>query len=137
MRSRLDRFYLSRSLSDLVNSCSVRVLGLSDHDGLELVISRSSVRVLRGLWKFNNSLLGNDDFRIAHAKWLTWYIEQWNGHAALSFWISLKKRIVGNVKSFAAKHAREKRRERELLVKEIIALRRRAEKGAKNPGWES
>lgn len=43
--SRQDRFYVSRSLSDLVHSCSVRVLRLSDHDGFEFILKCSIEKI--------------------------------------------------------------------------------------------
>lgn len=56
-------------------------------------------------------------------------IKTWNGVSVHRFWIGLKRRIVARFKRYTAKLARQKRMERENIVKQIVALRRKVKRG--------
>ena len=61
--SRLDKFFISKSLFQSVLSCSISPCCFSDHDFGHLHINPAGV-IPRGpgVWKFNNSLLSDTDF---------------------------------------------------------------------------
>ena len=61
--SRLDKFFISKSLLQSVFSCSIVPCCFSDHDFVHLHINSAGV-IPRGpgVWKFNNSLLSDTDF---------------------------------------------------------------------------
>lgn len=61
--SRLDQFFISKSLFQSVFSCSILPCCFSDHDFVYLHINSAGV-IPRGpgAWKFNNSLLSDTDF---------------------------------------------------------------------------
>ena len=61
--SRLDRFYISSSLLQSVRGNKCFPCALSDHDFLDLILSPSNVSCHgSGVWKFNCSLLSDNDF---------------------------------------------------------------------------
>ena len=62
--SRIDRFFIIKSLFSKVLSCEILPCVLSDHDFVKLVFSLEGV-VKRGtgVWRFNNSLLSDPDFK--------------------------------------------------------------------------
>ena len=61
-QARLDYFLTSRTMTDLVASCSIQPSYRSDHCILEMTISISDFVTGRGTWKLNNSLLKNPDY---------------------------------------------------------------------------
>ena len=61
--SRLDRFYICSSLLQSVRGNKCFPCPLSDHDFIDLFISQVNVSLHgSGVWKFNCSLLSDDDF---------------------------------------------------------------------------
>ena len=56
-QARLDYFIVSRAFSDLVRNCSIRPSDRSDHSIRELSITVCKFWQGKGVWKFNNSLL--------------------------------------------------------------------------------
>lgn len=127
--SRLDRFYIDRTLLDFVDSCAVKILGFSDHDGVEFSLKRSNERLPSTLWKFNNGLLESEHFVTRHNEWVKKRVSKWDGQDVHSFWTSFKKSVRSKVRRFSAGFAKERRKEREKLVKRIVFLRRKMEKG--------
>ena len=64
--SRLDRFFIVKSSFNKVSSCQILPCVLSDHDFVKLELSLEGiVRRGTGVWRFNNSLLSNADFKAA------------------------------------------------------------------------
>ena len=61
-QARLDYFLTSRSVTDIVNSCSIVPSYRSDHSIIEMTITISKSVTGRGTWKLNNSLLKNSDY---------------------------------------------------------------------------
>ena len=61
-QARLDFFLISNSMIDLVNSTEIKPGYQSDHSIIVLEIIQSKFAVGKGVWKFNNSLLKNQDY---------------------------------------------------------------------------
>lgn len=61
--SRIDRFLIARTLVSKVFSCEFLPCALSDHDFAHLGLSLDGSTKHTGIWKFNNSLLANPDFK--------------------------------------------------------------------------
>lgn len=61
--SRLDKFYISRNLTEYAKSCEISPCCHSDHDLVMLIFDFSTL-IPRGtgLWKFNNLLLNDEKF---------------------------------------------------------------------------
>ena len=123
--SRLDRFYVSKEMLNVVPSCVAMPLGLSDHDGVILSVHRSANGKSRGLWKMNNELLKDSEFVNAMNDWMKKSIERWNGQRVREYWIKFKNGVKKFVIRYSVGRARERKRERDALTKEIIFLKRR------------
>ena len=61
-QARLDYFLISNSMFDFVNTCNIKPGYRSDHSIIQLEIEFSKFQIGKGLWKFNTSLLSNQDF---------------------------------------------------------------------------
>ena len=61
--SRLDKFLVSPNLVDFVRKCDILPCVLSDHDFVDLAFDfKDLIPCGPGIWKFNNSLLDDEDF---------------------------------------------------------------------------
>ena len=66
---RLDKFFVSKNVSENTTACSIFPCVLSDHDFVSLHFNLSSFRVRGlGVWKLNNSLLQDLSFQDAIRK---------------------------------------------------------------------
>ena len=61
-QARLDYFLISNSMFDLVKTCNIKSSYRSDHSSIKLEIEFSKFRIGKGIWKFNTSLLSNQDY---------------------------------------------------------------------------
>ena len=124
--SRLDRFFISRSLLKEVCSNQVLPCTFSDHDfvSLELVLGNVSNR-RSGVWKFNVSLLSDSDFRqlisdlISHQKTqLTFFptLGDW--------WDNLRVLIRKSCIVFSTCKCRALNRSRNLITNQLILAKR-------------
>ena len=60
--ARLDYFLVTHSMMDIIDACDVKPSYKSDHSIIELKIKLSHFRYGKGFWKFNNSLLKQQDY---------------------------------------------------------------------------
>lgn len=61
--SRLDKFFVSRNIVDMISSCAFSPCCFSDHDFIHLHANfDNAIPRSPGLWKFNNSLLADSVF---------------------------------------------------------------------------
>ena len=61
-QARLDYFLISRSMIDIVDSVDIKPGYRSDHSIVEMQLSIDNFTCGSGTWKFNNSLLKNQDY---------------------------------------------------------------------------
>ena len=61
-QARLDYFLISNSMFDLINTCNIKPGYRSDHSIIQLEIEFSKFQIGKGIWKFNTSLLSNQDY---------------------------------------------------------------------------
>ena len=61
-QERLDYFLANTSMTDIIDKCSINPGYHSDHSILELQISINTFKQGKGLWKFNNSLLKDENY---------------------------------------------------------------------------
>ena len=59
MRRRIDKFFISRSISHFVIDTSIKVFAHSVHDCVTLTLDFDRVRRGPGFWHFNNDLLSD------------------------------------------------------------------------------
>ena len=65
IKTRLDRFYMDKFLIDKVSSVYTTYSGVSDHYSVKMKLNFSNSKYFRsgrGIWKFNNNLLENEEF---------------------------------------------------------------------------
>ena len=61
-QARLDFFLVSTTMSDLITKCDIKPGYRSDHSIIEINLLLSKFRIHKGVWKFNNSLLNNQEY---------------------------------------------------------------------------
>ena len=61
-QARLDFFLVSDNMTDIISNCDVKPRYRSDHSIIELDILINKFIHRKGVWKFNNSLLNNQDY---------------------------------------------------------------------------
>ena len=61
-QARLDYFLVSSSMTDIINSSSIMPSYRSDHSIIEISINLCEFKHGKGYWKFNNSLLKNQNY---------------------------------------------------------------------------
>lgn len=69
--SRIDYFMLSNHLAGLVESIKAETLAHSDHNLLAISLKTSKITRGPGLWRFDTSLLGKEDFITKMTEFLT------------------------------------------------------------------
>ena len=61
-QARLDFFLVSSSMSDIITKCDIRAGYRSDHSIIEMDILLTKFTIYKGVWKFNNSLLNDQNY---------------------------------------------------------------------------
>ena len=61
-QARLDFFLITDTMSDLIKTCDIKVGYRSDHSIITMDIVLTNFNQGKGTWKFNNSLLQNQDY---------------------------------------------------------------------------
>ena len=60
--ARLDYFLVTNSMMDIIENCEIKPSFKSDHCIIELRIKLSNFKLGKGVWKFNNSLLAQQNY---------------------------------------------------------------------------
>ena len=120
--SRLDRFLISRCLSDNVESCSILPCVFSDHDFVDLVFSLDGAPRRRGeIWKFNSSLLADPEFKQLILDEIAIRQLEVNKFVSLGdWWDDLKSRFRKISTDFSVRKHRKLNAERSSLTKQLI-----------------
>ena len=127
--SRLDKFFVSRSIVPSVLSCEIVPFCLSDSVVLSLQFNDNLARG-PGLWKFNNSLLQDSDF----CDFVTSRIQDLSSaidvfQSVKVWWDFFKCSIKSDIISFSKQKRRRLSHECVLLTNRIILLKRRLVSG--------
>ena len=61
-QAQLDFFLTSNTITDLINKCEIKPGYKSDHSFIALKIIQNKFTIGKGIWKFNNNLLRNEDY---------------------------------------------------------------------------
>ena len=131
--SQLDKFFLSRDLSQFVENADITPCCLSDHDfvNLSFVLHAHASRG-PGIWKINNSLLEDESFRLFITERICDLVLCKVCYAdPASWWDFLKKSLKQEIISFAREKNTRLHRERVFLTNRLIALKRRLTMPAK------
>lgn len=120
--SRIDYFFLDNALIPKVTLCKYHAIVISDHAPVQMDILLPNTAASQRLWRFDSSLLADEDF----CKFITFHIEvflETNNTPGISksiIWESLKAYLRGQIISFAA-HKNKKRNARLRELTELIA----------------
>ena len=129
--SRLDRFYVSRSLLQTVRSNTVLPCVFSDHDFVELCLDSDLSRNRRSsIWKFNTALLSDSDFMqlmtnvIQEQKRV---VDNFNSYG--DWWDNLKNTIRKTCIDFCVRKRKESNLQRSRLTKRLIFVKNKFHAG--------
>ena len=130
--SRLDRFFIAKSSFDKVSSCQILPCVLSDHDFVKLELSLEGiVKCGAGVWRFNNSLLSNADFKSALKRVIADFKLKIQDFVSLrDWWDSLKIEIRKATVSFSVCERRLQNQNRILLTKRLIRTKNSSQPSA-------
>ena len=109
VQTRLDYWLISATLMYNVTDCEIKPSIKSDHCLISLAISRNlNTKKGPGLWKFNSSLLQNDDYvQMMTVKFTYWDKEYSNMQNKNLKWDIIKSLIRIETKKFSKKLARQ------------------------------
>ena len=120
--SRIDRFFIVKTLFNKVSSCQFLPCVLSDHDYVRLDLSLEGI-VKRGpgVWRFNNSLLSNADFKVVLKRVIADFKLKIPEFVSLrDWWDSLKIEIRKTCVNFSVRERRLLNQNRIVLTKRLI-----------------
>ena len=123
--SRFDKFFVSNNLTNFVRSCDISPCCLSEHDYVNVTFDfKDLIPRGPGIWKFNNSLLGDEIFcdfiserisDLSSCRFSFDYAKVW--------WDFFKESLKYDVISFAKEKRRKLNHERVLLTNNLISLK--------------
>ena len=123
--SRLDTFLVSKNISSTISSCEISPCVYSDHDFVSVNFEvANNFHNGPGLWKFNNSLLRDENYCISIRSLIDQHLLF--KHVFLSikdFWESLKVSIKQETVSFARAKRKELSRDKVLITYRLIVLK--------------
>ena len=132
--SRLDRFYISSSLLQSVRGNKCFPCSLSDHDFVDLFISPANISLHgSGVWKFNCSLLSDNDFINTMTVLITSEKEKIPLFDSLEgWWDNLKIQIRRTCIDFSSRKRRQLLSERNSLTKRLLRAKSAVFAGDRN-----
>lgn len=125
--SRLDKFFVSRNIVDMISSCAFSPCCFSDHDFLHFHANfDNAIPRGPGLWKFNNSLLADSVF----CDFISQRISDLSSCASRFtsvkiWWDFFKESLKQDIICFAKNKRKFACRERVALTNRLIVLKRR------------
>ena len=129
--SRLDKFFVSRNIVSAVLSCEVSPFCFSDHDFVVLSFQfDDNLARGPGLWKFNNSLLHDNDFCAFVSSRIEDLSDSIDAFPSVkAWWDFFKNSIKSDIIFFSRQKRRRLSHERVMLTNRIISLKRRLVSG--------
>ena len=130
--SRLDKFYTSKGLTNLVQRCDISPCVLSDHDYVNLVFDfQRCIPRGPGIWKFNSSLLADElfcDFVSERSSDLS--ACRFSFDSTKDWWDFFKESLKSEIISYARGKRKRLCRERVSLTNRLIKLKRQLIQGS-------
>ena len=130
--SRIDRFFIAKSLLRNASSCHILPCVLSDHEYLKLDLSFEGV-IARGsgVWRFNNSLLFNAEFKVFLKRVIVDFKSKIPVFVSLrDWWDSLKVEIRKACINFSVRERRLRNQSRISLTKRLIRAKNSSQPSA-------
>ena len=127
--SRIDRFLIAKSLFNKVSSCEILPCVFSDHEFITLeVLLEGVIRRGTGVWRFNNSLLSDPDFKNVLKNVIANFKLKIPAFAFLrEWWDSLKIEIRKTCVNFSVRQHRLRNQNRIALTKRLIRAKNSSE----------
>ena len=123
IQSRLDRFYVTKSLQPYTYAVGISPCSLSDHDGISLDIDLpSETKRGPGYWKFNSELLKDENYKnLIKEFWNTWKTKKDHYSSLRTWWELGKIKIKDKTIRFSIQRKREQREYKNNLIAKINA----------------
>ena len=124
IKSRLDRFYISNTLSDLAQKVGFSPCSWSDHTQIDITLTvPDPCQRGSGYWKFNTQLLRDDEYvKIFKDFWAFWTTKK-GGYPDLQTWWDIGKIRIKQISiEYSTNRARRRKRERTEITSQIEAL---------------
>ena len=107
--SRIDLALISKGFSDLISNCTYIASIFTDHSAVYLSVNLDKNERGRGYWKFNNSLIDDDDTRSAIADRLKVLCDSMQEDNATQKWLYVKSGIKKYCQELSRKVASEEK----------------------------
>ena len=125
IQCRLDYFFISNNMQSTVKDVKILPNIFSDHSALTISISSDNTETKRGpgFWKFNNSLLTDEDYIELVKKQIPESVSKYHEFEDKGlFWEMIKIKIRASTIIFAKRKAKRKRNEENELLTEFTLL---------------
>lgn len=134
--SRLDYFFISNHLSELVSSSGCKMLAHSDHALVSMSVKPSKINKGPGIWRFDNMLLESEEF----VSQMTSFLTDWAPPSELTnpttIWEWLKFEIKGFINTYTRKLYSVEKQHAAALNKELEDLYVEADEGSEDLSME-
>lgn len=120
--SQLDYFFVPTSYMYMISTCNIHPIILSDHSRIHLKIQGDQKRLPFKCWRFDSSLLKNNELKLNIRECILNYIKE-NNNPSLEpniIWEAAKAILRGLLISYVSFKNHEKLRKRKELEKEIM-----------------
>ena len=129
IRTRIDKFFISNSLSPFISKATIEPYPYSDHDLITISFDLTQHERGPGFWHFNNTLLSDPIFADEITTfWNNWLTEK-QTHNILDWWDKAKTNFKQIAIQQSSKLRKLKRNERRLIEKKVKKLQRLAATG--------
>ena len=130
IRTRIDKFLTSNSLSQFVTDTLIKPFPHSDHDCVYLTFNFEQVNRGPGYWHFNNDLLSDAAFESQISDfWSSWKAKYDDYDDPLLWWDRAKNQFKIIAIRYAKLLGKQKRHERLQLERSLIKLQQRSNNG--------
>lgn len=119
--SRIDYFLISNACVDLVVNSKIGVIALTDHAPVELRINLQAVRVSRGRWRLNTSVLQDEQFVLSLQNDIEYFSQVNVGSTdrLATVWDALKAFVRGKCLGYCSKKIKENKNKIKTLEEKI------------------
>ena len=118
--SRIDRFLVSKSLSNNIINCGYKPYPRSDHNLLDIQLDLTLIPKGPGIWILNNSILKDEVYSTSIRELINREKSHSNFNSNFMAWYgALKSKIKATSISFCKRKRKMQRKERKKLIKQI------------------
>ena len=131
IRTRIDKFLISRSLYPLVTDTSIKPFAHSDHDYVSLTLNFDEKQRGPGYWHFNNELISDAAFEAEiNDFWTDWQTKYNNFDDPLAWWDKAKQHFKNIAIRCAKIRGKAKRHEKFQLECKLEKLQEKSKSGS-------